>query len=230
MQYLDPASLFTTVDNVSEALFFGKVISAEEKTAVADFIVDRQGKPFAYGDTFAPTEADLERDLVLFTGEKIRTAVGKCHVIGEEAGRILRKLDATSGNVRYALKRADDGMRERIYRNRERPRYGFGMFCCKPCSSALWLNLTAGGLGNDAAMLEAGFRELRRFRDGEGRWKGFPYYYILYVLGEAGPDAAREELRYAAPGAERILKRLGSGGDKYGLRRKGVCERVLEIV
>jgi hypothetical protein len=229
MPLLDPSSLFNTVDNVSEALFFGRTMGAAEKSAVADFIVDRQGKPHAYGDTFAPTEADLRRDLTLFTGDKIRTAAGKCHVIGEEAGRILRTLGLKTANVERALTRADAGMRERIERGREQSRYGEGMYCCKSCSSALWLNLAAGGLGNDEALLDAGMRELKRFRDGTGRWKGFPYYYVLYVLGEAGPDTAGAEIRYTAPSLERLLKRPRAGGDKYDARRRRVCERLFEM-
>ena len=52
---------------------------------IADFILNQQGKPDAYADTFAPTENDLKKDLVLFTGEKIKSRAGKRHMIGEVA-------------------------------------------------------------------------------------------------------------------------------------------------
>jgi hypothetical protein len=93
MKYLDRNSLFNTVDNVSEALLFALEIDHNEKTEIADFIINQQGKPRTYANTFAPTETDLRQDLILFTGEKIKSGVGKCHMIGEEASRILRKLN-----------------------------------------------------------------------------------------------------------------------------------------
>jgi len=93
MQYLERNSLFITVENVSEALLFDLKIDKNEKAEIADFIISQQGMPRAYANTFAPTEMDIKQDLILFTGERIKSVVGKCHMIGEEASRILRKLD-----------------------------------------------------------------------------------------------------------------------------------------
>ena len=92
MKYLDKNSLFKTVDNVSEALLFKLGIDKNEKAEIADFIINQQGKPRSYANTFAPTEIDLKQDLILFTGEKIKSGVGKSHMIGEEASRVLRKF------------------------------------------------------------------------------------------------------------------------------------------
>jgi hypothetical protein len=228
MTLIDTTSLFSTVDNVSEALFFKKMIGPREKTVVADFIAGRQGGPYAYADGFAPTETDLARDLILFTGEKIKTTVGKCHTISEEASRILLKLGVSAGPAADALTRANTGMRARLDTRGYAPRHGRGTYCCKPCSCALWLNLAAGGLDNDAALLEAGMNRLQSYRDGDGRWFGFPYYYLLYILDEMDPALARAEILYARPGIVKRLARKSTPRNRYDERRRRVCEQLLE--
>jgi hypothetical protein len=92
MKYLYTNSLFQTVDNVSEALFYGVEMGEIEKTEITDFILKQQGNPGTYANTFAPTGNDFNQNLVLFTGEKIRTNAGRSHMIGEEASRILRLI------------------------------------------------------------------------------------------------------------------------------------------
>lgn len=74
-----------------------------------------------------------------------------------------------------------------------------------------------------------GIRMLKERRDGRGRWTRFPYYYTLLALLEGGVKSALGEMRYAAPGLERMLKRPGSR-DKYTVRRRTLAERVLELI
>ena len=80
MKYLNSTSLFETIDKVSEALLFDLEIDYDEKLKIADFIATQQGKPNSYANTFAPTETDLLQDLILFTGERVKSRVGKCHI------------------------------------------------------------------------------------------------------------------------------------------------------
>jgi hypothetical protein len=230
MQYLDKSSLFHTIDNVSEALLFGLEINENEKYKIADFIVNQHEKPRAYANTFAPTDIDLKHDLILFTGEKIKTGAGKCHMIGEEACRILRKLDLKTYKVKTALQEADRGLQKRIYESSENPRYQSGMYCCKSCSCALWINLASGGLNNDTKLLKAGLEFLRQHRDDKGRWKGFPYYYTLYVLNEILPDLAKNEMIYVTKSIDRRLKKKKINESKYDLRRNYICEQILDKV
>jgi hypothetical protein len=230
MKYLDKSSLFHTIDNVSEALLFGLEINENEKYKIADFIVNQHEKPRAYANTFAPTDIDLKHDLILFTGEKIKTGAGKCHMIGEEACRILRKLDLKTYKVKTALQEADRGLQKRIYESSENPRYQYGMYCCKSCSCALWINLASGGLNNDTKLLKAGLEFLRQHRDDKGRWKGFPYYYTLYVLNEILPDLAKNEMIYVTKSIERRLKKKKINESKYDLRRNYICEQILDKV
>ena len=93
MKYLDKKSLFLTLDNISEAILLNQEVDYAEKLQISNFIINQQGKLTAYADTFAPTYNDLMGDLILFTGERIKSKAGKYHIIGEEACRVLRKLN-----------------------------------------------------------------------------------------------------------------------------------------
>lgn len=230
MKYLDSKSLFQTIDNVSEAILFNLNIDKEEKAQIADFIVNQQGKPNAYADTFAPTENDLKNDLVLFTGEKIKSRVGKCHMIGEEASRILRKLDMQNDKVNIALQRADKGLNNQINLYLSGQRHEFGTYCCKSCSCGLWINMSSGGLIMNSSFLKAGMAYLTKHRDGKGKWKGFPFYYTLYVLNELDKKIAGDEMNYAAVCIERRMKKTKKIEDKYDLRRNYICEQILHKI
>lgn len=228
MKYLDENSLFQTVDNVSEALLFDFDINPSEKLTIAGFILNQQGKPRTYANTFAPTETDLKQDLILFTGERIKTSAGKYHMIGEEACRILRKLNLQTKEIQMALQKADNGLQNRIEDSLKNSRYEYGMYCCKSCSCALWINLASGGLNNNTALLAAGLNYLKRHRDGTGKWQGFPYYYTLYVLNEIEKDLAKDEMKYTAKFVERRLSKKTSDENKYAIRREYICRQILD--
>lgn len=230
MKYINTNSLFQTVDNVSEALFFGFKIDDSEKKEIIDFIVNQQGEPKTYADTFAPTENDLKHDLILFTGERIKTTAGRCHMIGEESSRVLRLIGIQNNKVRKALDKADSGLQARIELAKMDPRYIYGTYCCKACTCSLWLNISSGGLSNNIPLLESGLKHLKNNRDNNGSWKGFPSNYILYVLNEMDPDMVMDELKYAGKALERKLKRIKSSESKYDLRRKEIYERILNKI
>ena len=230
MKYLNKNSLFQTVDNVSEALFFDLKIGDNEKNEIVDFILKQQGKPKTYADTFAPTEIDLKQDLILFTGEKITTNAGRCHMIGEESSRILRLIGGQSEKVQIALNKADLGLLTRIHSGKNDPRYIHGTYCCKACTSSLWLNISSGGLKNDVSILDSGLKYLKNHRDHNGGWKGFPSNYILYVLNEIEITMTLNELKYAGSAIEKKLKKKISSETKYNLRRKEIYKRILNKI
>jgi hypothetical protein len=230
MKYLDTSSLFQTVDHVSEALLFGLEIEPNEKTAIADFIINQHGKAGTYADMFAPTEYDLKHDLILFTGEKIKSNVGKCHMIGEEASRILRQLDILTDKVKVALQQADAGLLYRINESKQMPGYEYGKYCCKKCSCALWLNLSSGGLNIDRDLLKAGMAYLKRKRDDKGAWISFPYFYTLYILNEIDIDIVMDEMQYAAKFMKRWYRNKKTDENKYALRRNYIYEQILKKV
>ena len=227
MKYLDNKSLFNTIDNVSEALFFDLDIDKDEQFEVAEFIVNQQGKPYTYANTFAPTAYDLNEDLILFTGEKIKSGAGKCHMIGEEASRVLRQMDLHNEKVELALKKADRGLKEQIDKYYKEQKYEYGMYCCRTCSCALWNNLASGGLDEDTDLLKAGINYLKKHRDNKGRWEGFPFYYTLFVLNSIELGLVSEELKYASGSIEKRLKRKHEK-NKYEIRRNLICKMIIK--
>jgi len=103
---------------------------------------------------------------------------------------------------------------------------GAGIYCCGKCSASLWRHLAAGGLARQEPLLTSGVKTLKAHRDGKGRWRRFPYYYTLLALSEMNVPGVVTEMRYAAGGCEKLLKR-SAAADKYANRRRALAERVL---
>jgi hypothetical protein len=224
VKLIDHNSLASTLDSVNEAFFYNRPLSKSDRVQVAKWIASRQGMPGSYADMFAPTKADFQKGLTLFTGEKISTRVGLSHILGQESCRALLRLNVVSADVQSALKRATAGflpmMKHHLISDT-------GIYCCAACSCAFWKHLAAGGLQNGKRTLTAAMRTLESSRDGKGRWKRFPFYYTLLALIEMDFPAARNEMRYAARACERVLKRQLKK-DKISQRRHLLAERILE--
>ena len=223
MKLINPNSLALTLDALNDALFLNQPLPKSDKTEVAEWIASRQGLPGSYANMFAPTKKDFQDDLVLFTGEKITTRVGRSHILGQESCRALILLGIKSANVKTALKKAST---EFIKRMGQYIQASNGMYCCAPCSCAFWRHLAAGGLEDGEKILAAGMKTLASLRDGKGRWKRFPFYYTLLVLDSMELPAARREMQYAAPACERIIKRE-TKKDKISRRRRILAEKIL---
>ena len=101
-----------------------------------------------------------------------------------------------------------------------------GIYCCCRCSCALWRHLAAGGLEDAERRLAAGMKTLKAHRNGDGKWRTFPFYYTLLALTEVDLSAAAREMRYAAPQCEKLLKRRARD-DEITHRRRVLAERVL---
>ena len=140
---------------------------------------------------------------------------------------IQKILDLHTDKTKIALARTDIGLKKQIDKVYENPRYEYGMYCCKSCSCGLWLNLSSGGLNNDTKLLIAGLNYLKRHRDNNGRWTGFPYYYILYVLNEIENDIAIDEIKYSAKSIERRIKKKSIKKNRYDMRRNYICKQIL---
>ena len=89
-------------------------------------------------------------------------------------------------------------------------------------SGAIWRRVAYPG-GGSASPAASSSRE---HRDGEGRWRRFPFHYTLLALSEMGGKGVSREIEYAAPVLERILKRRSRGG-QFETRRRAVAERIL---
>jgi len=224
MGLVNRQSLNATLDAVDDALFHGRRLSKAERTDAARWIAGRQGLPGSYSGMFAPTTQDFETGVRFFTGERLPTRAGTAHVLGEEACRALILLDVKEAVVQDALKRATDGIMERVAKINEPRR---GTYCCGKCTVAYWRHLAVGGLEYPERRLAAGMKVLKSRRDGEGKWGIYPFYYTLLALSEIDLPSARKETQYAAPVCERILKRKPKD-DKFDVRRRLLAERALE--
>ncbi len=222
MNMANDDSLAATLDAVNEACFYGKPLPGHQREQTANWIANRQGKPGSYASMFAPTESDFKKGAKLFTGEMVTSRVGTSHILGEEACRALILLDAPI--VNDALNQASRGMISRLDTTSQ---HESGMYCCGKCSVALWRHLAVGGLEDSERRLTAGLRALKSHRDGNGRWRTFPFYYTLLALSETDLPLAVEEIRYASSVCQRYLKRLPKD-DEITQRRRAVVERVLE--
>ena len=225
MKLIYPNSLAATLDALNEVFFNGRSLVRSEKTSVIRWLASRQGIEGAYRGMIAPTRLDFKRGVKLFTGEKVISGAAIGHVLGEEASRVLILLDGTSSVAHETLKKANRGL-IRALMSCETPKRVRGFYCCGTCTAALWRHLAVGGLKQSRRRLAAGLRVLRKYRDGTGKWRRFPFHYTLLALTEINLGTAVEEMRYAAPVCERYLKRY-KAKNKYAKRRHMVAEKVL---
>ncbi len=218
-----PESLAATLEAVEEAFFHRRPLAGRLRVETAAWIAARQGGPGAYAGMFSPAPQD-RGGVRVFTGEVVESGAATAHILGEEACRALILLKAPNPGIQEALARARVGMLTRLL-DAEARGGTRGMYCCGKCSVAMWRHLLVGGLADPERRLVAGLRALKDHRTGDGKWRVFPFFYTLLALLEIDSPLARSELRYAAPMADRYLRRTPSG--PYELRRQEVMRRVL---
>jgi hypothetical protein len=222
MGLVNTQSLNATLDALDETFFTGRRLNRADRVEAARWIAGRQGLPGSYSSMFAPTARDFATGIRFFTGEKLPTRAGTAHVLGEEACRALILLDVKEAAVQDALRRATDGITKRL----SKISGPCGTYCCGKCTVAYWRHLAVGGLDHAERRLAAGMKVLRSRRDGAGKWRVFPFHYTLLALSEIDLSSSRNELRYAAPVCERLLKRAPKN-DRFDTRRRHLAERVL---
>jgi hypothetical protein len=227
MNYLNQNSLGSTLDSLSESLFFKQPIPKAQAVAVAQWIASRQGLPGSYAGMFAPTEKDT-LGIHLFTGEAIRSQAGIAHILGEESCRVLVLLGVKAPMVANALSGAVSRLAARI-KESEKDGNSPGFYCCGTCSAAYWRNLAIGLLPRARERLRAGLKELKQLRSGNGKWRRFPFFYTCLALTEIGPELAQREMQYAASYWQANLKKFTGGESVIARRRAAVGRRLLEL-
>lgn len=209
-------SLAATLDAVNEALFNGRSLSKVEKKETSRWIAGRQVEFGKQTGLFVPTEDDYQEGVRLFTGERLRTKLATRNILTEEAARALNLFDVGED----ILERTDRWLLEQC----------FSSPCtvgeCAYSTVGLMRYLTVGGLDGSEKRLNAHIAVLSQHQDGKGRWRRFPFYYTLLALSETDLPAAVEEMRYAAPACEWVLRR-SPRDNTFGPRQRAVMERVL---
>ena len=230
MNIIDPDSMALSLDALNDSFLSGKKLTKSEKEAAAKWIARRQGLRFSYAGMPAPTDADYNDGVRVYTGEPAKSRASTSHILGEEACRALIILDVSNVFVEGALEKATLGMMGRLLLPSGEPNPAtMGEYCCGICSVAYWRHLSVGGLRKSKVRLAAGMELLKENRKGNGQWKRFPFYYTLLAISEVNLPSALEEMKYAAPVLERYLKRAAVE-DVYEQRRRALAERVLGIV
>jgi len=226
MKFVNKTSLAETIDNITDAFFFGNKIPKEERDSAALFIASRQGLPGSYFELFAPTEKDQSKGFKLFTGEKVKPSAASRHILGEESCRALILLKSPLKTARDAFKTANEGMNKRLGKAFGVPR-PIGWYCCGQCTVSFWRNLLVGGLANQDSELAGGLNILKSLRDGKHGWRRFPFFYTLLALNEFENPLVIDELKYAGPRLEDLLSRKPRN-DKYSIRKQALSERILK--
>jgi hypothetical protein len=233
MQLLHTDSLAKTVDACNDALLFDHTRCKNARRRAAVWIASRVGQPGGYHGLPALTPSDCRGAYVLFTGEKVSSDAARRHVLGEEACRVMRMMVVNDDrlnrpDVVAAVREAERELVTEILDSPANRKDGSeGTFCCGTCSVALWRNLLAGGMNRRRERLKSGLGILKAERDGKGRWKRFPYWYTLSALIEMPGRLPDEEIEYAAPGCERLLRRTEKD-DPHERRRREIARRALQ--
>lgn len=228
MKTINPKSLAITLDNLNELFFYGKKISPSDKAEAAKFIASHQGQPGSYRGMFAPAKYDYKNGITLFTGEKVTTGAGTAHILSEEACYVLFKLNVKNKSVVSALNKATDSLTNTINIILQ-DAYPRGYYCCGKCTAAYWKQLAVNGLETSGDIIDDGIEILNSLRDGKGKWRRFPYFYTIYAIHDIDLISVTDELKYAAPGLERYLKRAANG-NIYNKRKRLLAEKVLERI
>jgi hypothetical protein len=209
-------SLAMTLDAVNEALFNGRSLSKAEKEEAARWIASRQVEIGQQAGLFAPTEDDYQEGVRLFTGERLRTKLAARNILTAEAARALLLF----GRDEDILERTNHWLLGQCFAD------ACTVGECAHSTAGLMRYLAVGGLADSEKRLNAHIAALSQHRDGRGRWRRFPFYYTLLALSETDLPAAVEEIRYAAPACERLLRRSPKDG-LFASRQRAVVERVL---
>lgn len=221
MTILDPNSLVHTLDNINTSILLGEKISPQAGLEAARWITSRQGGKGAYRGMYAPTEADFEQGIHVFTGETLTCASAR-HIMGEEAARAAWTLGWQDAEVRAAYERATAWMRASA------ASYQDGTFCCGRCTLAFWRHYWAGDFQDKETLISRGLQVLRAERLGDGNWRRFPFYYAIYTLMELDLEPARDELAYARARMERGVGKTHSG--VFSPRRRRILEKALALL
>lgn len=224
MSLLNRTSLYKTVDNVNESLFFGKKISRKDAKEIVEWISTRYDTEYSYNHSYGLTGKDMKTPVYTFTGERLLCASMR-HIMAEESARVVLQLSEINGAKPETLKNTDKWF-YKMLKASESAGKPLGTFCCAACTIGLWRYLNAGGLPKYRENISNGLMSLHSNRDESGKWGRFPFYYTLLALWEIDDPLATKEINYALPACERALKRLKPEGS-FSRRKRDLLLKIL---
>jgi hypothetical protein len=221
MNLLDTNSLAHTLDNLNDKILRGEKITENERVKIAHWLASIQGKPRSYRGMFAIATNDKKNETKLFTGELLNSNASLGHILGEEALRALLWLDVREKPIQIAIANAIASFTEYTGYRAENPP---SMFCCGKCTDAVLRVMKLIDESEAKRYIQSSLKAMKSLRDGNGKWRRFPFYYTLYALLDL--PGAEEELRYALPVLDRSLK-TARNLDSYGQRKLLIKEQIL---
>jgi hypothetical protein len=215
-----PTSLTATIESASERILQQQPVNKAQSEEITSLLVGRQvlsGKNAAF---FLPFASERDTKPRLFTGEPLHTDFAYRHIQLIEAARLLVLLGIEHVAVQHSISRAEQCMSASCY----------SKFCakgeCKAISIA-YMRYLACFTNEDAdSKLLHFLMNLGSFRDGKGRWRGFPFFYTLLMLTELDDAVASQELEYAAPACAKWLDQIDAP-NHFSNRRQLIISNVL---
>jgi hypothetical protein len=192
MSIIHPTSLSLTLDCAAEACFLKKAITPATRKQLIALLTSRQILSGSNSGFFISFTSETWIKLRLFTGETLQTEFACQHLNLIEAARLLVLLAEDHITANRSIQLAHQRMSAMCY----------ARFCpkgeCRPLSIAYMRYLATVTTEEAVTQLQSLLTKLASFRDGKGKWHGFPLFYTLLMLTEvSGPLAARE-LDYAS--------------------------------
>lgn len=224
MTLLNKTSLYKTVDNVNDALFYGRKITKTDAKEIISWISTRYDTEYSYNHSYGLTTKDMQMPVFTFTGERLLCASMR-HIMAEESARVVKQLSKIAGIQPETLKKTDEWFYKMLEAS-ESAGKPLGTFCCGPCTIGLWRYINAGGLPKYKKYISDGLRALHSNRDEAGKWGRFPFYYTLLALSEIEDEIALKEINYAMTACERALKRINKN-NIFSRRKRDLLLKIM---
>jgi len=220
MTITHPVSLAATLDAANEAFFYEIPVSTRIRDEIIALLTHRQVQTGVNAGFFLPFTAETEIKPRLFSGEELHTAFAATHILLIEATRMIKLLAPDDFALPRALQNADRRMEKMCY----------SKFCpkgeCKTLSIAYLRYLATGKSSDITNRINTLLTNLPEFRDGKGKWSGFPFFYTLLTLIELDEPQASQELQYSLP----VCKKYQAQSwpvDPFSKRRREIIARAL---
>jgi hypothetical protein len=216
-----PTSLSDTLDSAMEALFYQKSILPPLREDLAAMLVSRQIISGSNAGFFIPFASESTSQSRMFTGEILHTEFARRNIQLIEAARLLVLLGMNSSDATRAILLSERCMDTQCY----------SKFCakgeCKALTIAYMRYLVALGTADAAVRFDQFLTNLPGYRDGKGKWHGFPFYYTLLMLSETDRPLAAEELDYASSSFEKLSRQVWPN-DRYSNRCQSILNKSQE--
>jgi hypothetical protein len=219
MIIMHPTSLSETIDFAAEALFYQKSILPPLRDELTTLILSRQVQSGSNAGYFIPFASGLRSQSRLFTGETMHTEFASRNLLLIESVKLLTLLALDDPAVNRSIRISDQRMHTQCY----------SQFCskgeCKALTIAYMRNLAVSSSDEAYVCLDQFLTQLIGYRDGKGKWYGFPFFYTLLMLSETDRPLAAEELEYATPTFERLSRQVWPN-DRYSKRCQSIVEKI----